>query len=247
MVPEFVTPVSPRRLHRRTMLQDWCGVSFLHWAVDPASVAARLPAGTVPDVTDGVTYVGLVLFRMRRVRLPREPGLPYLRTFCEVNVRLYSVDVHGRRGVVFLSLDAARLLAVLVGRLGTRLPYRWSRMRQWRSGSVVSYRSRRRESGPDTASVRASVSVAGKVRQPTAVERFVTARWGLHVRCGGRTWYLPNDHEEWPLHRARLLDLDENLVESAGVAVLDREPVSVLYSPGVSVRFGTPLPVDPDC
>jgi uncharacterized protein len=226
------------------MLQDWREVTLLHWPVDPASVAELLPEGTVPDTLDGVSYVGLVLFRMDGVRLPREPGLPYLRSFCETNVRLYSVDEAGHRGVIFRSLDAARLIPVFVGRFGAQLPYVWSKMRLWRTGSVIAYESRRRWPGRRRVSAQAVVSVAEHIRRPSALELFLTARWGPHLRWGKRTVYLPNEHEEWPLHRARLVELEESLVAAAGVPRPDAAPVSVLHSPGVSVRFGTPVVLD---
>ena len=54
------------------------------------------------------------------------PGLPYAGTFTEVNVRLYSRDAAGRHGVVFLSLDAGRLVFVLAARTGG-VPYVRSR------------------------------------------------------------------------------------------------------------------------
>lgn len=92
------------------MTQSWLDLAFLHWAADPADVAPLLPDGTVPDTLDGVTYVGLVAFRMHRIGWFRLPGIPYLGTFPETNVRLYSRDAHGRRGVVFRSLDASRLI-----------------------------------------------------------------------------------------------------------------------------------------
>jgi len=44
----------------------------------------------------------------------------------ETNVRLYSVDGTGRRGVVFLSLDANRLVVIATGRTVFGLPYRWA-------------------------------------------------------------------------------------------------------------------------
>lgn len=80
------------------MTQSWLDLAFLHWAADPADVAPLLPEGTVPDTLDGVTYVGLVAFRMHRIGWFRLPGIPYLGTFPETNVRLYSRDAHGRRG-----------------------------------------------------------------------------------------------------------------------------------------------------
>lgn len=58
------------------LTQSWLDLAFLHWAADPADVAPLLPAGTVPDTLHGVTYVGLVAFRMHRVgwfSLPASP------------------------------------------------------------------------------------------------------------------------------------------------------------------------------
>ncbi|MFF4547902.1 YqjF family protein [Streptomyces sp. NPDC001435] len=240
METEPITLSTPRPVRRPTLVQGWHELAFLHWAVEPDRVAGLLPAGTRPDTLDGVTYVGLVPFLMRGVGLGPGPGLPYLGTFCETNVRLYSVDEHGRRGVVFRSLDAARLIPVLVGRLGVRLPYVWSTMRLRRKGDVITYSCRRRRPDGRSEASRAVVRVGEPIAEPTPLERFLTARWGLHVSWHGRTVHLPNEHAPWPLHRARLLDLDDDLVTAAGLPPLTSPPVSVLHSPGVTVRFGTP-------
>jgi uncharacterized protein YqjF (DUF2071 family) len=82
--------------------------------------------------------------------------------------------------------------------------------------------------------------VGEQVTEPSPLEHFVTARWGLHWDGWGRTRYLPNWHPAWPLHRAELLHLSEDLVAAADVPV-EGAPVSVLYSPGVPVRFGPPI------
>jgi uncharacterized protein YqjF (DUF2071 family) len=81
----------------------------------------------------------------------------------------------------------------------------------------------------------------GKPITPGDLERFLTARWGLHVAWHGRTIYLPNDHPEWPLHEAELLELQDDLVAAAGLDAPPGPPVSVLFSPGVPVRFGVPV------
>jgi uncharacterized protein len=203
--------------------------------VDPAVVAPFLPAGTRPDVLDGVTYVGLIGFRMVGLGPLRGPGLPYLGTFCETNVRLYSVDALGRRAVVFLSLDAERLIPVLTAQATLRLPYRWARMSLRREGEVYEYTSRRRAARSSFA-VRRGAPIA----EPTALEHFLTARWGLHTRAWGRTVHLPNDHPTWPLHRAELIHCDESLIAATGLPAPVGPPVSVLYSPGVPVVFGGP-------
>ena len=110
----------------------------MHWAVEPARVAPLLPDGVQPDLFDGTSYVGLVAFRMYRIGLFGLPGLPYVGSFPETNVRLYSVSHDGRRDVVFRSLESSRLVPVVVARWIFRLPYLWARMRIERDGVLYS-------------------------------------------------------------------------------------------------------------
>jgi uncharacterized protein YqjF (DUF2071 family) len=166
------------------------------------------------------------------------PPLPYLGTFPETNVRLYSVGPDGSRGVVFLSLDAARLLPALAGRAVPRLPYQWALMRVRRDGGEVTYASERRPPGP-RARLRMRVRVGARVAEPSPLEHFLTARWGLHTAWyGGRTRYLRVAHQRWELYRASLLWLAEDLVAATGLPGPAAGPVSVLYSPGAGVRAG---------
>ena len=238
--PEPVSPEAPGLAGRTLLTPSWLDLAFLHWAGDPAGVAPLLPVGAVPDVHEGVTYVGLIAFRMHRIGWLGLPGLPYLGTFPETNVRLYSVDAHGRRGVVFRSLEASRLLPVLTARIGFRLPYVWSRMSVRRDGEVLDYASRRRWPGPVGAHSRISIRVGEQIAEPSPLEHFLTARWGLHNAWFGRPIFLPNEHPRWPLHRAELLSCEEDLVAAAGLPQPLGAPDSVLYSPGVPVRFGAP-------
>jgi uncharacterized protein YqjF (DUF2071 family) len=241
MPVEDVSVETPRPVRTPSLTQRWTDLAFLHWPVDPARVAPLLPPGTVPDTIDGVTYAGLIGFRMENIGFLRGPAVPYLGTFCETNVRLYSVDEKGRRAVVFRSLDAERLLPVLFARMTLRLPYVWSRMRLTRTGDILDYRSRRRWPRTRTPAIsRIRIRTGPVIADPTPLEHFLTARWGLHTDCWGRTIHLPNEHSRWPLHRAELLDLDETLLATAGIEV-EGPPVSTLYSPGVSVAFGRPL------
>jgi uncharacterized protein YqjF (DUF2071 family) len=239
---EDVTAETARPVRRAWLAQTWRDLAFLHWAADPAVIAPMLPAGTEPDTLDGVTYVGLIGFRMVGLGPLRGPGIPYLGTFCETNVRLYSVDDQGRRAVVFLSLEAARLLPVLTAQLTLRLPYKWARMRLSRDGDLLRYSSRRRLSRPRPAENQMTVRVGAAVTDPTPLEHFVTARWGLHTRAWGRTLHLPNEHPRWPLFRASLEHLDDSLITATGLPAPAGPPDSVLYSPGVPVVFGAPGP-----
>jgi uncharacterized protein YqjF (DUF2071 family) len=223
--------------------QGWRDLTFLHWEVDPSQVAPLLPPGTRPDLHEGRTYVGLVPFRMVGVTvgsiLGRRAAVPYLGTFLETNVRLYSVDSTGRRGVVFLSLDTDRGAVVPMARAAVGVPYRWARMRFRRDGDTVTYDARVRRVGDRP---RSHVVVrSGAARVATPLDDFLTARWGAHVGRRRRTTYVPIAHQPWPLRDCEVLELDDELVAAAGFpALTDRPPDHVACTTGVDARFGPP-------
>jgi uncharacterized protein YqjF (DUF2071 family) len=49
--------------------------------------------------------------------------------------------------------------------------------------------------------------------------------------------YAQVEHPPWPLKRARVLRLDQNLSEAAGLPAPEGQPV-IHYSEGVTVRVG---------
>jgi uncharacterized protein len=116
-------------------------------------------------------------------------------------------------------------------------------MRAAQAGDVRTYTSRRRWPSPRGTRSRVMVRVGAPITAPGDLDRFLTARWGLHLLQRGHTAYWPNEHREWPLHTADLLALDDELVAAAGLPQITCPPVSVLYSPGVRARFGAPMRV----
>jgi len=281
---EPVTTTAPPLRGPVLMGQSWCDLAFLHWAVPPERVQRWMPPGVRPDVVVGPdgqerTYVALVPFRLVGAAPGRGPAVPWLGTFWETNVRLYSVDGTGRRGVVFCSLDASRLGVVLGARAAFGLPYRWSRLRgaeRVRDGArELVWTTRTRWPGPRGLRSRVAVRVGGPL-PPDApgaapsggqaaggqaageqgageqgageqgageqgLAAFLTARWGLHTAHLGRTWYVPNTHGAWSLHRAEVLELDDELLGAAGFGDLARRPPDhVAFAGEVEVRFGLP-------
>lgn len=213
---------------------------FVHWEVRPEAVAHLFPPGTRPDVLDGRTFVGLVFFEMRDLSFATGPALPVLGRFPEINVRLYSVDDSGRRGVVFLSLDCARLLPTLTARGVFGLPYRWASARRLRFGERLLYTVRRH--GPGRVRSQVWAAVNGEQDRRGALDDFLTARWGLHAEAWGRTYYWPLHHESWRFRHVDLLSLRDELVAAAtGLPLAGTPPVSVLYCSGLRVRFGVPF------
>ncbi|ORM38099.1 DUF2071 domain-containing protein [Williamsia sp. 1135] len=225
------------------MDQRWERLVFLHWRVPSHLVAPLLPSGCVPDEFDGSSWVGLIGFHMRGAGFGYRRPVPYLGTFPEINVRLYSVDADGRRGIVFRSLEANRL-AVVAGTNIVGVPYRWASMAIADDRSTITYRSRRlapprRGSTTDFGVVRGSRDMSDD-----ALAQFLTARWGLHTTFAGRLLYVPNVHRRWQLLDGTVTHCDDQLVGAAGLPnISSRPPDSVLYAPGVSTQFGRPYTV----
>ena len=237
MSTDPVSPSAPPMAGRAVASQRWSDLLFIHWRADAAAVAPLLPAGLVPDEFDGSTWVGLIPFVLDQATVFGSPPIPYFGSFVEVNVRLYAVDDEGRRGVVFFSLEGSRLAAVVAARALFSIPYMWSSTTLVRSAGEYHYRSRRHL----VAGVRSEI--VGRrsevVVEGNALADFLTARWGLFTSVRGRTVYLRNSHEPWPLFEAELLLLDDTLLERAGFAgMAARAPDSVLFSPGVITWFG---------
>ena len=180
--PEPIRRTAPPLTGRAIASQRWSDLTFLHWRVDPTEVSPLLPPGVTPDEFDGASWVGLIPFLLDRATLFGSPPVPYVGRFVEINVRLYGVDAAGRRGVVFRSLEASRLAAVLATRAVFGLPYFWSRTTMDADGDVIRYGSRRHGGGPASR----IVARPGALVDANPLADFLTARWGMFTARGGR-------------------------------------------------------------
>jgi uncharacterized protein YqjF (DUF2071 family) len=222
------------------MIHRWRLMSFLHWRYPVDTVRRLLPDGLAVHTFDGDAWVGLLPFLMDDVRAPWVPPLPWLSRFPETNLRTYVRGPDGRTGIWFFSLDAGRLPAVAAARLGLGLPYCWSDMSVRIRGSLA-YRGRRRVPGLPGAgyNVRIRPGVAYRDDELTPLDHFLTARYRLYSQVRGQLAAVDVQHPAWPLHRAELLELSEDLIRAAGLSEPHGPPL-VHASPGVRVRIGMP-------
>ncbi len=217
------------------MLQRWRFLTFLHWRYDAEVIRGLIPSGLTLDTFDGAAWVGLTPFLLTGLRLPFLPALPYISRFPETNVRTYVRGPGGERGVWFFTLEAQRLAAVVGARSLYRLPYRWAKMRVTRTGEQVAYQSARRW---PFGQARTDIAVRPGEPMPAAsFDNFLTARFRLYTKAGKRLAFAQIEHEPWPLHSARLIRLDQNLIEGSGVQPPVGDPV-IHYSPDLLVRIG---------
>jgi uncharacterized protein len=235
---EQVSPDPPPWDRRAVLRQRWSELAYFHWPYEPAAVQRLLPDGLRVDTFDGAAWVGLIPFEMRDVQFGRTPPMRRLGTFIEVNVRTYVIDGCGRRAVWFFSLDVPRAAAVVMARSVFGLPYCWARAEHSIVGDRHRYQTQRRwpvgkQVGADIAfrvAARLADSEIGALghHRPAGVQEVVERRRQLSY---GRV-----DHPRWPLHRVEGVEIDQTLIEEAGLPTPAGAP-HAHYSPGVDVRI----------
>lgn len=224
------------------MRQRWLDLLFAHWPVPVEAVRPLVPSAIEIDTFEGRTYVGVVPFRMEDVAPRGLPSVPWLSAFPELNVRLY-VRRGETPGVWFLSLDAARRLAVWIARATYDLPYVWAKMSCIRRGDTVAYASRRLEGPPHE--LRATYGPEGPVfeAEPGSLEHFLCERYALFAEDRrGRLRRAEIHHAPWPLQRATATFERNDLAAAHGIDFDTCRPPLLHFSDGVEVAVWNPRP-----
>lgn len=216
--------------------QRWRDLLFLHWPVPVELLRPLIPEALSIDTYDGLAYVGLVPFWMVGVRPHWAPERSAFR-FLETNVRTYT-HLDGRDpSVYFFSLEAASRIAVAVARLQFGLPYFWAKMGIRRDGPRIEYRSRRLLGGHPRTRVLFEPGQHLGASTPGSLEHFLIERYYLHVMRRGRLWRGQVHHGAYPVQRARLLGLHDELIGAAGLPQPTTPPPLVHYVKGVDVEI----------
>lgn len=213
--------------------QSWLNLAFIHYRVPPAKIKPLLPARVRLQEFDGSAWIGLVPFCMARVMRRPFPDLPPFSSFPELNVRTY-VEVGGKPGVWFFSLDADSWLAVFGGRHIYNLPYFSASMQLRRDHSGFAFRSVRRLGHARFA---ARYCPAGDVffPEPGTFEHWATERYCLYSFSPRRgVARVEVHHAPWPLQRAELDVQECSVLASANISPLEQRPVCH-FSTGVDV------------
>ena len=213
------------------------GPDVRHWPVRPEDVAHLFPPGTRPDVIDGMTYAGLVPFTMR----PR-------RWAPRCHCRTSAPSPRPMSGCTRSTTPAATAWS----------SGRW-RPRAWRWCPSCAPHSVFRTPGRGCASPdrMTSISYDSERRWPRrGLRSRLTVRIGdavaadpaggladREVGCAhpqGRADMVGAQRTRpWPLRSAEILELDDDLMAAAGIAVAG-DRLRALFSPGVHARFGRP-------
>ncbi len=228
------------------MSMQWHDLLFAHWPVPVAVLRAAIPDELEIDTFDGSAWLGVVPFRMSRVRAHGLPAMPRVSAFPELNLRTY-VRGGGQSGVWFFSLDAAEPLAVWTARRVFGLPYLHARIACARDGDATRYASERVDRRGPPAELRVRHRPTGDAfpTNPGTLEHFLTARYCLfardrrgHVRRGDIV------HEPWSLRAAEWEVERCDMARIVGIDRLDGAP-HLMSAGDLTVRAWLPVRIGP--
>jgi uncharacterized protein YqjF (DUF2071 family) len=219
--------------------QRWRQLLFLHWTLPVEEVRRLVPASLELDLWNGEAYVGVVPFKMERVR-PRLLPEPLALDFLETNLRTY-VHRDGVPGVYFFSLEAASRLAVAVARLTFGLPYWFARMQLDRDDAGNFTYDTVREKKP--ARHRARYRTGAELEKGP-LEAFLIERYALYVERRGKLQRAYVNHTPYPLRSVEVLEVEDGLIAAAGMSQPSASPRHACFSDGVDVEVFAPRDVD---
>jgi uncharacterized protein YqjF (DUF2071 family) len=194
--------------------QTWEALLFAHWPMPVDDLRQHVPEELPLDTFDGSAWIGVTPFRVSGLRVRGVPPLPYFSSFLELNVRTY-VELDGKAGIWFFSLDAESSFAVEAARRIYRLPYFRARMSAV-AATEIEYASERTEGRP--AAFRGRYGPTGDAVPPApgSLEHFLAERYCLFTMHEGRVHWAEIHHLPWQLQPAEA-EIAENTMPPPGI------------------------------
>jgi uncharacterized protein YqjF (DUF2071 family) len=213
-----------------TFYQEWNQSLFLHYKVPAAVIQPLIPGEVNLDTFEGQAWVSLVAFTMQNIRPAWLPPVSVVSDFHEINLRTYVVR-DDRPGVYFLSMEASKKLSVWISKALSGLPYENAAMHRNRQNDVHRYASKhaRKDFFLDTAYTIDTIAY-----QKTALDIWLTERYGLYLDKGSALYRFDVHHKEWPVNKVNIQQL--KLQYKVGELVITgSDPYLAHYSAGVQV------------
>jgi uncharacterized protein len=223
---------------RPFLTAQWRHLVMLNYAVDPALLQPRVPAGTELDLFEGQAFISVVGFQFLDTKVLGLP-IPFHRNFEEVNLRLYvrrTTPAGPRRGVVFIREIVPRAAIAAIAR--------WV----YHENYVALPMASETQTTADTLAVRYSwradawthlrVSARGPLQnlRENSAEQFITEHyWGYGTDNKGRTLEYQVTHPPWriwPVSAAALEGDTEKLYGPEFAVILRRPPDSAFLAEG---------------
>jgi uncharacterized protein YqjF (DUF2071 family) len=227
---------------------DWRWLAMLNYEIDPARLAAFVPAGAELDFWNGKTFISLVGFMFQNTRLWDIP-IPCHRNFEEVNLRFYVRREAGnewRRAVVFIKELVPRLAIAWTARIFYNEPYIALPMshRIETAGAEIKFVKYSWKFSGLEHSLQLTTRGGAQLLRTGSEPEFITEHyWGYTAQRDGSTLEYQVEHPRWRIWEAQEAKLDGDVANFYGkqfTEILVRPPTSAFLAEGsaVTVRKG---------
>jgi uncharacterized protein YqjF (DUF2071 family) len=208
------------------MTQTWHNLLFAHVPIAPESLLPLVPRGVELDTFEGQAWLGVIAFRLSRIRLRGLPEIGLVSHFNEVNLRTY-VTHEGNPGVLFLSMDANNRPAIALARPLFHLPYTPAIIALERTGGGFSFDCERTGGTGKGAQFKATYRPEGEAFRARrgSLEYWLTERYCYYGASRGRTYRCDISHPAWPLQRACASIERNTLAQALGLPAEEVSPV----------------------
>ncbi len=216
--------------------QTWDHTAFVHWRYPAEVLRPLVPEPLEIEELDGSAWVSLVMFQCRRTRPPGLPPVLLPSDFTEINLRTYVNAPDDRSALWFFALEASNPAVVTAARVVGGMPYNPALTCLRTDSGQVDYSSRRLLGGT-------KVNAVIRPGRPylddelTALDHFLTARWGAYSLVLGRLRYTPVEHPLWHLCHADMVSLEQDLTTACGLPAPPDERL-LHYAPALEATLG---------
>lgn len=221
---------------------EWRHLAMASYRVEPELLQPLVPAGTELDLWSGQCLVSVVGFQFLETRV-LGVGVPFHRSFQEVNLRFYVRRVVGRetrRGVVFVKeIVPRRAIAWLANALYDEKYITLPMSYEDRLDAEPRSLAYRWQLGEGSYELSVRLEGASYLPDETSEEAFVTEHYfGYTAARDGSTFEYRVEHPRWRVWRAHSFELSGDMAALYGPEVapfLQNPPSSVFVADGSEV------------
>lgn len=232
------------RLLDSFMSQRWEDLLLLHWPVPPTVLQPTLPHDLEVDLFEGSAWISVVGFKLTQLRISPVRWIRWPE-FWEINLRTYTRNHQGKKGVWFYSLDSSDLLAVMGARILYGLPYNFARTKGMLESDEINFQSNRRiphRSAESSFSASFSSSLNGADLARSPLDRFLLERYRFWSprQWSGFSSSAQVMHAPYDAVRTVHSNYHGELFSSQGLNEPDESPVLGHYCAGFNVQASAP-------
>jgi uncharacterized protein YqjF (DUF2071 family) len=205
--------------------QEWHETLFFHWEIPVYFLKEYIPEGLELDTYNKMSWISLVAFEVKNMRLRNLPPFPYISNFQEINLRTYVIK-DGKPGIFMFSIETNKFTEVLLTRMFIGLRYQKSKIKK-------SAKRLRSDNKIQNQKLDVTIGKAIPLKEKTKLDFWLTERHALYENCGNTLCRFDIHHKEWDLKKPDVTIND--IFYNAGKYNVSTFPDKVQYAQKIDV------------